>query len=166
MLDADIRGRFTIGNDSREQWAYSQERLQEINKKERGREKRTTPGPKKERPAINRRARQSFNLYHRALSDSRNSRTKFISHRIAERGRLFTVIARCELKFNNEFDLIALLRLPDRLSFGYDGFLGDSIVLFDNDTRQVSFQKLGIYSLPVGAHGENFRRKFTCPTIS
>lgn len=52
--------------------------------------------------------RRSFNLYHCILSDSRNSRTKFISHRVTERGRLFTVIVRCALKFNNEcvLDLI------------------------------------------------------------
>lgn len=55
-------------------------------------------GPKKERFAINRCTGKSFNLYHRVLSDSRNSRVKFISYRVAERGRLFTVIARCEIK--------------------------------------------------------------------
>lgn len=43
-----------------------------------------------------------FNLYHCILSDSRNSRTKFISHRVTERGRLFMVIVRRVLKFNNE----------------------------------------------------------------
>lgn len=57
--------------------------------------------------------RRSFNLYHCILSDSRNSRAKFISHRVTERGRLFTVIVRCALKFNNEYvvNLTATLRL-------------------------------------------------------
>lgn len=65
--------------------------------------------------------RRSFNLYHCILSDSRNSRTKFISHRVTERGRLFTVIVRRVLKFNNEcvVDLIATLRLS------YHSFLSD-----------------------------------------
>lgn len=53
---------------------------------------------------------RSFNLYHRILSDSYNGYTKFISRRVIERGRLFTMIARREIKFNNEFDLIHDLR--------------------------------------------------------
>lgn len=52
--------------------------------------------------------RRSFNLYHRVLSDSCNSHTKFISRRVTERERLFTVITRREI--NNEFDLIIILR--------------------------------------------------------
>lgn len=57
--------------------------------------------------------RRSFNLYHCILSDLRNSHAKFISHHVTERGRLFTVIVRCVLKFNNEYvvNLTATLRI-------------------------------------------------------